>query len=102
MHRIAVMGDIASTYGFAALGFDVLPCDDRESALRALKQCSDGSCGVVYVTERIAALIGEEIRAMRDAPIPAVILIPGLSGNTGEGRRGVEESVEKAVGTKLE
>ena len=96
------MGDMASIYGFAALGFTVLPCESREDALAALKDCCDGSVGVVYVTEKIAALIPEEIRARRSEPVPAVILIPGLSGNTGEGRRGVEESVEKAVGTKLE
>lgn len=96
------MGDVASIYGFAALGFDVLPCRDRESALAALKSCVDGNVGVVYVTEQTAALIREEIRALRNEPVPAVILIPGLSGNTGEGRRGVEESVEKAIGTKLE
>lgn len=95
------MGDAASIYGFAALGFVTRPCENREEALAALKECCDGSYGVVYVTEGIASLITEEIRARRSEPIPAVILIPGLSGNTGEGRRGVEESVEKAVGSKL-
>ncbi len=101
MHKIAVLGDKASVFAFAALGFDTRPCESREEAVAALKDCSDGSCGVVYVTEKIAALIPDEIRALRDAPIPAVILIPGLSGNTGAGRRGVEESVKKAVGSKL-
>lgn len=96
------MGDKASVYGFAALGFDTLPCETREEALAALKSCCDGSVGVVYVTEKLAALIEEEIRARRNEPVPAIILIPGLSGNTGAGRRGVEESVEKAIGTKLE
>ena len=56
----------------------------------------------IFGAEQTAALIPEEIRARRSEPIPAVILIPGLSGNTGEGKRCVEESVEKAVGTKLE
>ena len=102
MHKIAVMGDMASIYGFAALGFDILPCESREEALAALKNCTEGQVGVVYVTEKVASLISEEIRALRDDPVPAVILIPGLSGNTGEGRRCVEESVEKAIGTKLE
>ncbi|MBP5289717.1 MAG: V-type ATP synthase subunit F [Clostridia bacterium] len=101
MHRIAVLGDALSIYGFAALGFDTLPCESREEALAALKSCCDGSVGVLYVTEKIGALLEDEIRARRSEPIPAIILIPGLSGNTGAGRRGVEESVEKAVGTKI-
>ena len=95
------MGDRASIFGFAALGFDLFPCESREEALAALKNCTDGSVGVLYVTEKTAALLEEEIRALRDDPVPAVILIPGLSGNTGAGRRGVEESVEKAIGSKL-
>ena len=101
MYRIAVIGDAASVYGFAALGFDVMPCDSRDEALAALKSCREGKVGVVYITEALAALMENEIRALRDEPVPAVILIPGLTGNTGAGRRGVEESVEKAIGSKL-
>ena len=33
--------------------------------------------------------------------LPAVILIPGVSGNTGEGVAGVKRSVEQAVGSDI-
>lgn len=101
MLKIAVMGDKQSIFGFAALGFDVRPCEDGAEAAKTLKELAEGDTGVVYITEALAAQIPEEIRALRDVPTPAVILIPGLSGNTGAGKRGVEESVEKAVGSKL-
>jgi V/A-type H+-transporting ATPase subunit F len=32
---------------------------------------------------------------------PAIILIPGVSGNTGEGVKGVKGSVEQAVGSDI-
>ena len=32
---------------------------------------------------------------------PAIILIPGVKNNTGEGMRSVSRSVEKAVGSQL-
>lgn len=101
MLKIAVMGDKLSIFGFAALGFEVRPCEDGADAAKLLKELAEGPYGVVYITEALAAQIPEEIRALRDRPTPAVILIPGLFGNTGAGKRGVEESVEKAVGSKL-
>ena len=95
------MGDKPSIFGFAALGFSVFPCEDGTEAAALLKELKETGYGVIYVTEALAKEIPDAIRAMRRDAVPAVILIPGLSGNTGEGRRGVEESVEKAVGSKL-
>ena len=34
-------------------------------------------------------------------PSPAVILIPGISGNTGDGLKAVKKSVEQAVGSDI-
>lgn len=101
MYSISVIGEKTSVFGFAALGFDVRFADTKEEAENALREAVKDNAGVVYITERTAALIPEAILALRDEVTPAVILIPGLSGNTGEGLRQVEESVEKAVGTKL-
>ena len=43
----------------------------------------------------------EEIQKTNDNPIPAVILIPGISGNTGKGIANVKKAVEKAVGSDI-
>ena len=37
----------------------------------------------------------------RESLLPAVILIPGVSGNTGKGIEGVKKSVEQAVGSDI-
>jgi V/A-type H+-transporting ATPase subunit F len=37
----------------------------------------------------------------RSSRLPAIILIPGVTGNTGEGMRSLHESVEKAVGSDI-
>ena len=102
MSRIAVIGDKESIYGFAALGLDCYFTSDIEDDIATFRRlCQSQSYGVIYVTEAAAALLEREIEKVRSQPVPAVILIPGVSGNTGEGLRAVKASVEKAVGSDI-
>jgi V/A-type H+-transporting ATPase subunit F len=43
----------------------------------------------------------QEIDKYKEQLLPAIILIPGISGNTGEGVSGVKRSVEQAVGSDI-
>ena len=84
MYKIAVMGDMDSIYGFAALGLDLFPMEDPADAGKKLR-------------EKIEA----EIDRYKESDLPAIILIPGVSGNTGRGIMAVKKSVERAVGTDI-
>ena len=53
------------------------------------------------ITEALAAQIEPEINRYREAGLPAIILIPGISGNTGKGILAVKKSVEQAVGSDI-
>ena len=100
--RIAVFGDKESVYGFASLGLDTYyfqPDEDYVSAFRKL--CQSQSYGIIYVMEAAAVYLDKEIAKYRSEPSPAIILIPGVSGNTGEGLSAVRQSVEKAVGSDI-
>ncbi len=101
MYRIAVLGDYDSIYGFAALGLDTFPVTDPAEAARRLHQLAGGEYAVVYITEGLAAQIEHEIAKYREQVLPSVILIPGVSGNTGQGIEGVKKSVEQAVGSDI-
>ena len=101
MYNIAVLGDRDSVLGFAALGLDIFPVQDAEQAQRQFRQLMGSSYAVIYVTEAAAQWLPEEIEKVRSQPIPAVILIPGTQGNTGEGMRSVHQSVEQAVGSDI-
>ena len=81
------MGDRDSIYGFAALGLDTFPVTDPVEASKKLRQLAEGEYAVVYITEALAAQIPAEIDRYRLAPLPAIIPIPGVSGNTGMGDR---------------
>lgn len=101
MYKIAVLGDRDSIYGFAALGLDIHPAENREDGARLLKKLAGGEYAVIYITEAMAQELETEIDAYRTQQWPAIIPIPGVSGNTGMGIRAVKKSVEQAVGSDI-
>lgn len=101
MYKIAVMGDRDSIYGFAAVGLEPFPITDTDEAAAKLKELVDGNYAVIYITEALAAKLDKEIRHYSVRRLPAIILIPGVSGNTGKGIQAVKRSVEQAVGSDI-
>ena len=100
MYKIAVMGDYDSIYGFAALGLDTFPVTPAEAGERLHQLVADGY-GIIYITEALAADLKQETARYEGQILPAIIEIPGVSGNTGSGVRGVKRSVEQAVGSDI-
>lgn len=101
MYKIAVMGDQDSIYGYGALGLDTYPVKDTDEAGRTLKSLAEGHYAVIYITESLQAVLEEEIDRYASEPLPAIIPIPGVSGNTGKGMLSVKKSVERAVGSDI-
>lgn len=104
MDKIAVMGDYDSIYGFSAVGLTVFPVDmdgDMEEAARQLRRIAQGGYGVIFITEALAAKLKREVDRYAGVITPAIIQIPGVSGNTGAGVNGVKKSVEQAVGSDI-
>lgn len=101
MYKIAVLGDRDSIYGFAALGLDTYPVADRETAIKVFRKIVDQSYAVIYITESLQEELSVEIDAYRTVCLPAIIPIPGVSGNTGKGMLNVKKSVEQAVGSDI-
>lgn len=101
MYKIAVIGDRDSVYGFAALGLDVFPVDEPAEAIKTLRHLAENEFGIIYITEALGAKIETEIERYRFEQLPAIILIPGVSGNTGQGILNVKKSVEQAVGSDI-
>lgn len=101
MYKIAVIGDKDSIYGFAALGFEIYPVDSADEAKKHLKNFADGGYAAVYITEAIASELTTELDFFREKINPAIIPIPGITGNTGIGMKNVSKSVEQAVGSDI-
>ena len=101
MYKIAVVGDYDSIYGFATLGPSICPVQNREEAEAKLRQLAGGRYGMIYITEAIAAQLKDVIEEYKEQTMPAIIQIPGVSGNTGAGVEGVKKTVEQAVGSDI-
>ncbi len=101
MYKIAVLGDWDSVLGFAALGLDTFPVWNETEAQQQFRQLTSGHYAVIYLTEAAARWLQQEMEKVRYSLSPAVILIPGTYGNTGEGIRSVHRSVEQAVGSDI-
>ena len=101
MYKMAAIGDRASVYGFAALGLDTHYVTTADEAKKLLRRLAGEDCAVIYITEQLAELIPDELERLKESPLPAVIPIPGVYGNTGMGMRAVNESVIKAVGSDI-
>ncbi len=101
MYKIAVMGDYDSIYGFAAVGLDTFSLSDRQEAEKKLKQLAESDYAVIYITEDWALKLKNVIDRHNDQILPAIIQIPGVSGNTGQGVDNVKKYVEQAVGSDI-
>lgn len=99
MYKIAVIGDADSICGFAAVGMTVVPVKDQNEAFDKLCELANGQYGMIFVTENVYGKISEEYE--REDALPAVIPIPGSTGNTGAGMRDVSKFVEMAVGSDI-
>ena len=101
MYRVGVMGDRDSIYGFAALGLATFPVDDPAEAVRLFRKLSESGYGVIYITEALAQPLAGKLERCAKNKLPAVIPIPGVSGNTGVGLKSVRKFVEQAVGSDI-
>ena len=101
MRKVAVMGDYDSIYGFSALGIDIYPVKEKDEAKATLKKLVVGDYAIIYVVESVAKDLTEEIDKHKESISPAIIQIPGISGNTGAGVTQVKTFVEQAVGSDI-
>ena len=96
------MGDRDSIYGFAALGLDAFPVTDPVEA--GTSSCAGWRRAIMRWStspRRSQPQLETEIDRYRARRLPAIIPIPGVSGNTGMGIRNVKKSVEQAVGSDI-
>ena len=100
-YRIAVIGDWESVMGFRALGLETYPAGSAAEARTLIHRLAKEDCAVIYLTEQLAAQLGDVIARCKDELRPAIILIPGREGSLGIGKRTIQTAIERAVGADI-
>lgn len=101
MYKIAIIGDRDSIYGFATLGIETFPVLDAQEGEATLKNLAEGGYAIIFITEALQSAIKSTVAEYNEQKLPAIIPIPGVSGNTGEGMANVQKLVVQAVGSDI-
>ena len=101
MLKVAAVGDRESVSGFKAIGMDVFTPYDKDECHALIKDLCSKDYAIIYITEEQAEYCSDIIKKYSDVICPAIILIPGVKNNTGEGMWQLSMSIEKAVGSQL-
>lgn len=100
--NIAVIGDSESVKGFSAIGIDIYPCSESDEAARLLRNIADSETyAIIYLTEEVYIGTAKERSRYSERLTPAIIPLPGVTGNKGTGRQRLSSFVEKAVGSDI-
>lgn len=105
MFKIAVIGGTDTVMGFKALGLETFPVTGAEDAKHVMHRLTASDAeekyAIIYVEENLALALSAEINRFKDSVTPAVILIPGREGSTGQGLTALHEAVKRAIGTDI-
>ena len=101
-NKIAIIGESESIKGFAAIGFDLIECDKPEKAGSVLRSTAETELySIIYMTEEMFLSSEKERKKYEEKTLPAIIPIPGITGDIGIGRQRLSDFVERAVGSDI-
>jgi V/A-type H+-transporting ATPase subunit F len=100
-HRYLVIADEDTVLGFRCAGVAGIAVNSRADALAALKSARDSEAGVVILTQEAAAMMQEEVEALRfGGGLPMVVEIPGARGPLA-GRKSLSDVIRQAIGVRV-
>lgn len=105
MYKIGIIGDRATVSGFIALGYAVHEAEDADTAREILQRIADDSeYAIIFITERYAEVLDEDIRKYSGRITPAITVLPDGAGDKGGlsyGMSLIKRNVERAVGADI-
>ena len=101
MSKVGIIGDKDTVMGFLALGIDIFPAYDADEIKKTINRLAEREYAIIYITEEASLQAKETIAKYKDMELPAIIVIPGISGNLGLGMNEVRESAKRAIGADI-
>ena len=99
--KIAFIGDIDSVLGFRALGVETVVPDGPEEAVACFRRLVREKISVIMVTENMFDCLEEQIEETAQRAIPAVVVLPDVTGSRHLGENTIRNLILRAVGVDL-
>ena len=87
--------------GFTALGIDVFPVYEADEIKKTIHKLVEEGYAIIYITEQCSLQGKDAIDRYKDNELPAIIVIPGITGSMGLGMNEVRESAKRAIGADV-
>lgn len=102
-YKITILGSEDVVKGFKILGVQVLsPIDVLQAQKYLLDLKSKNDCAVLIITEDWAVKLEDFLMEnFASLSLPAMVVVPGFSGSTGQGLLKLQKIVEQAVGSDI-
>lgn len=109
-YKTAIIGPTDVVSGFRALGVDVYPASSGSELLDTLVRLKRGQgdegggtryAVVVAMESLVAELPSEEWEKAVRGVLPAVLVLPGIEGSSGQGERTLRKLAERAIGSDI-
>ncbi len=109
-YKIAVVGQRDMVSGLRAVGADIFPAQDAQTALEQMRHIKALSvddtkplvyavvCVIEEVIDGVDPVLYDEVVA---GSLPAFVIIPGPIGSSGQAEERIRRLAERAVGTAL-
>ncbi|WP_317853723.1 V-type ATP synthase subunit F [Chakrabartyella piscis] len=101
MSKVGIIGDKGSVMGFLALGIDIFPAHEADEVKKTIHKLAERDYAIIYITEEASLMAPESIAKYKDFELPAIIVIPGITGSMGLGMNEVRESAKRAIGADI-
>ncbi len=98
---IAFIGDADTVLGFRALGVETIVPDDADDARKQFERLVKQKTSVIMITEKIMDFLQEQMEEVVHMAIPAVVVLPGITGTLKRGEDTIRELIIRAVGVDL-
>ena len=99
--EIAFLGDADSVLGFRALGVETIVPDDADDARKQFERLVKQKTSVIMITEKMMDYLQEQMEEVMHMAIPAVVVLPGITGTLKRGEDTIRELIIRAVGVDL-
>jgi V/A-type H+/Na+-transporting ATPase subunit F len=99
--RTAFIGDADSVLGFRALGVETYSPESASGAVEIFRKLVKEKAAVIMITEDMLDHLKGEVDQVVNLPVPAIVVLPGVSGSRHTGEDTIRNLIIRAVGVDL-